>query len=454
MENKIIDALDALDVKEIDRLLDSQMEMDIDMETRNKIKNLVFEKTGLKKRKKALHISLATASIAIVAVFILLFSVDFNNVIAAIGKIYSFIPGYGIIENNDRIEFVIDGENIYDENDNTIAFLQNAVATKDTICVFLELTQKNFEKDFFKVKQSLKQPTIFLYAGEKQYKSGGMNTVSGSGPTSNTIANFKLAASDINNQTSYRIEYPDYHLSLVFKLKKHDNFDALEEIGPTGYHKNISITAVAIQKDGRLEVNLYPINKSEYRINSFANKPGYLGKELCLQTNKGIKTYTASDGYTSPDSKFYFDVLPDENEFVLKIPYLVVESNEYQNIALKIPPKGEKLVINKEIRFKDSTMRIIDLERLTDKRNEFGSLKMTVRFENRDKNKILCNVDFSRTDFFGTPVSGGYSATVDENDILKTVNFDLEKGNNGTLKLRIENPEYYLLGEYSLTLKQ
>jgi len=441
----------------LDEKLDPQMEMNIDMETRKKIKNLVFEKTGLRKRKKALHIRLATViSIAIVAVFILLFSVDFNNVIAAIGKIYSFIPGYGIIENNDRIEFVIDGENIYDENDHTIIFLQNAVATKDTICVFLELTQKNSKKDFSKEKQierknSLKQPAVFLYAGEKQYKPGPMNTVSGSGPTSNTIANFKLAASDINDQTSYRIEYPDYYLTLVFKLKKHDNFDALEEIGPTGYHNNISITAVAMEKDGRLEVNLYPINKSRYRIKSFANKQGYLGQDLYLQTNKGIKTYTASDGYKSPDSKFYFDILPDEKDFVLKIHYLLVESDEYQNIALRIPPIREKLVINKEIRFKDSTMIIMDVERLTDNLNEFGSLKMNVRFENRDKNKILCYVDFSRTDFFGTPIDGSYSATVDENDIVKTVNFDLEKGDNGTLKLRIENPEYYLLGEYSLT---
>jgi hypothetical protein len=280
-------------------------------------------------------------------------------------------------------------------------------------------------------------------------------SIGGGGRIDIITVDFKLDSTDINTKTIYRIKYGDYDLQAEFKLKSYASFDTLEEIGPTETHNDISITAVAERKDGKLEVQLYPINKSGYNIKAYTKEygKGYGVKDLSIETSNGTKTYITPGSYMSPNSKFIFDVSQDEKDMLLKIPYLIVQSNESKNIDLIVPKSGEKLQLNERVEFKGSTMIVTDVERVSDHGGEYGALKIGLRYENHDKNLIMQSAGYTRTNFWGMPGGGGYSFDPDGNGVVSTVYYDLQKGENNKLYLKVGNPSYYLLGEYDLKLK-
>ena len=59
-------------------------------------------------------------------------------------------------------------------------------------------------------------------------------------------------------------------------------------------------------------------------------------------------------------------------------------------------------------------------------------------------------IQFNRINFWGTIQSGGYSSTLDTNDIESTVYLNLKKDDKGTLRFKISNPQYYLTDAYNL----
>lgn len=446
-----------------------KLNFDIDKKTKNKINSMTINKAGISKAKiskKRFFNRKSTASAAIILiVFTFLFIANFDGIVEALGKYFAFIPDYGIIENNKTIEYVIDGKNLKAENSDYIMYIGNALATKNTVNIFLRIEEKNYDEEaFMKKKQEewemlietdeMKEDGIFLIIGDKKYNISSFSS-SGGGKTTDIYADFEVKPEDINTQEIYKIGHVDYDLSLQFKLKRYDSFDSLEEIGSTGYNNNISITAIATKHNNMLEVELYAINKTEDIIHSFNNMydSGYMGKDLHLITNTGEKEYTTSDGYANVNNKFYFNLSKDDKDFVLNIPHIVVKNNESEKVSLKIPNKGEKITINKEINFKDSIVKITEVERVITEGNEHGALKIYFEYENTNENKILNSFHLNRINILGITQSGSYSADIDENGVLKSICYDLEEGEDKILRISIENPVYYLLGQYNLELE-
>ncbi len=465
MDKKIIDMLDTLDIYESDKLLDTDLNMKIDASTMKRIKKAVYRKAGINKRKNIIKKGLTVVVAAALLLVISTFAIGVDNIANAFGKLFSFIPGYGIIENNETIKYTVDGRKLSSENDVAIINLKTVIATENKISVAFELFKKNFDEskmleDKKKEWEQLqkggkpKKPTILLRANGKEFNMTSSSMGSG-GETEHVFIDFGGSPEDINPNTTYTLEYKDYNISIDFKLKTYDSFDSLDEIGPTSIQNNISITAISNKKDNKLEVELYTINKSNYSISSFTKEydKGYEGKDVLLQTNGGIRQYTTPGSSMGANNKFYFDLLSDEKDLVLKIPYLIVESNESQNISLKIPKEGEKLKVNKKVEFKDSTMIITEVEKIKTDVNVFGDLRISFRYENKHNNKIMCNAQFYRTNILGIIEGGGYASTPAENDIVKSVDFALEKGEDKVLRLKIDKPKYYLLGEYNLEIK-
>jgi hypothetical protein len=462
MEEKMSRILDDLTIDETERLLDRDTPVAIDLQTKNRIKNSVFQKTGLKNKRKT---TLFKKFVACAAAFAILLSsfymIGFDHVAAAMSKIFSFIPGVGIMEDNDTIEYIL-SKPASAENNDIVIHLNHAVATSDSITVMFSIERKNYtDEQLYKDKQeewarlqkdgALSHSKVNLYAGNVKYTEYSGFTGSG-GQTETSTFSYSMKVEDVTLNTTYRLELEEYNVSVDFKLKRYDSYDALEEIGSTAYNNDISITAVPAFTDGKVEVDLYSINKSGFYLESY-NKTnnGYLCKDLQLETDSGIKTYIIPDGYGGANGKFIFDIQPGDKNFTLKIPYITVHSSEAKNITLKIPKDGEKITVNKRIEFNDCTMILVDVEKtLPQNMDEFGELKITIKYDNHAKNKIMARFGMMRTDFFGTPMSGSWSGSLDENDILTTVYYTLEKNDGSKLRLKISNPVYYLTDGYTL----
>lgn len=96
------------------------------------------------------------------------------------------------------------------------------------------------------------------------------------------------------------------------------------------------------------------------------------------------------------------------------------------------------------------TMTIVSVKRVNTEGGENGSLVLNINYDNKRSNLIMFSVRFNRINFWGTIQGGGYSSTLDTNDIESTVYFGLKKDDKGTLRLKISNTQYYLTDAYNL----
>ncbi len=458
MEDKVLDIFDDLEIEEAERLLNYDVNIDIHKKVKARIRKSVFSKAGIKsKHNYAPRRVLAGAAAAVAILILSLSAVGFDNVKAAISQMFSFIPGVGIYENNESINYIL-RDMVSTENDEVILTLNNAIASKDSITVMFSLRRKNYsEEQLIKYKQEyeklqksnqLKKPNIRLYTKNQEYTE--YTGSSGSGEIDTFNYTYKLKPDEINKDTTYKLAYKDYNLSLEFKLKDYQTYNNLEQIGATDCHNDISLTAVPVFHGDQVEVNLYAINKSKYRINSF-NKIyyGYKGDDLNLETNSGTKAYSLSDDF-NVSQKYVFKVRSNDNNFTLNVPYIIVQSNEDKKISLPIPNADQVINVNKKVKFKDSTMTIVSVKRINKDSNGNDSLMLNIQYENKRSNLSMFSAEFIRINFWGTPQSGGYSSMLDRNDIESTVYYGLEKGDKGTIRLKISQPKYYLTDAYQL----
>lgn len=284
MEEKMIRIFNNFTIEETERLLDRDMPIVMDPKTMNRIKNSVFQKAGLKnKRKTTIFKKFVACAAAFAIILSSFYMIGFDHVAAAMSKIFSFIPGVGIMEDNDTIEYVL-SKTVSVENNDIVIHLNNAVATKENITVMFSIKKKNYtEEQLYKDKQeewarlqeggALSHSKVNLYAGNVKYTEYS-GVTAGGGETDTSTFSYSIKAEDVSMNTIYRLEYEEYNLSVEFKLERYNTYDALEEIGSTAYNNGISITAVPTFTDDKVEVNLYSINKSEYRLESY-NKTNY-----------------------------------------------------------------------------------------------------------------------------------------------------------------------------------
>lgn len=459
MEDKVLNIFDNLEIEEAERLLNCDVNVDIDKKAKDRISKLVFKKAGIRSKQYFMSRRLVACTAAAVILIISLSVVGVDNVKAVISQAFSFIPGFGIVENNDSINYIL-SNTVTAENENAILTLNNAIATKDSITVMFSLQRKNYsEEQLIKDKQEewdqlqesdkLVQPKVILYTNGNEYTDPMGSTSCGMIDTSSFT--YTLKPDEIHKNTTYKLTYKDFNLTLEFELKDYQTYSDLNQIGATGYNNNISLTAVPTFDGDNVDVNLYYINKSQYRINSF-NKIyyGYKGDDLNLVTNSGTKSYTLPDGYSGVNQKYVFKVNATDTDFTLNIPYIVVQSNENKKISLPIPKVDQVINVNKKVKFNDSTMTIVSVKRVHTANDGNDSLMLSINYDNKRSNLIMFGAQFNRINIFGTPQNGGYSSEIDTNDIESTVYYNLKKGDKGTLRLKISDPQYYLTDAYNL----
>ncbi len=455
MEEKLIAALDQLTIGQTERLLDERIELKMGKKQMDRVRKNVYRKTGFQNRKKREFPKKTAACLAALAIlFTSLAFVGFDTVAAALRQLFGVIPGYGIQENNESIHYVLAAP-VSVENEDVRLTLNSAIATENGVTVLFTLEHKKTawqEKEERRLSGGTPDRlNVALYAeGRKVTTYTGYT--GGGGKSETSAFTFALNAGEIGAGKTYQLEYGDYGLCLLFQLKPYEHFLTLEEIGPTEYHNDISVTAVPAFLDGKVQVDLYAMNKSGYVLQSFCkmDRP-YQNQDLFLQTESGIKHYSIPDGFGGVNSRFLFDIQNSDRFFTLKIPYLTVKTEEEQHVALRIPEEGEKLEVNQQIEFRDCTMTIVTVEKNMSRHiGEFGELKMTIRYENKADNKRMLHPYFARTSIWGKEQSGSWSADVDENGVYTTVYYALEKGERGKLRLKIFDPTYCLTEEYSL----
>jgi hypothetical protein len=473
MEDKIISALDSLTIGQTEQLLDENMKMSIGRQERSRIKNAVYAKMGSKKQtgiyiSKKLAVCAAVFAIVITALAI----VGIDNIAPAINRTFGFVPGHGIMDENGEIKYYL-AYPVSAENDDVILQLIDAIATQDGIEFTVWVKYMAEPEQLEENADPGEGPKVVFYAGIQEFNSWRSSNIQWTyGRYDRMQLKYPVWPENIGIDMTYRAEFVDYNLTLEFELREYDFYDTLEEIGATGYNNNIAITAVPKYLEGQVQVDLYFLNDSGYAKTGFDLYRPYQNKDLHLETNSGVKSYSMPEDRFEYDRSEYrnmrllFDVEPDDKDFILRIPYLLVRSIEKAepDIVLPIPEnEGEKVAINTKAEFKDCIIHIVDVERIPphespDEFSKYGDLKITLTYEYKTGNiaMMVPGLDMEPV-LLEENGEYGYSCTMaDDNEkgVFDTLYYSLHEGESGELRFGLKNPLYYLLDEYNLAFSR
>jgi len=452
MEDKLRTTLDQLDAEETEKLLSTEMTMKIDARTARRIQSRVYKQAGLLPvRRRRLRHRLAAAALLIVLFSGFLSFGGYQPVADALGKLFGFVPGHGIVDSTSELLYRMSETEVKAENEDYMLTLQNAIATKSTVSVVIQLKNKNGEKSSInsEEKENLLQhaanlQNLRLIAAGKQYDMHGW--VQGFNPNYTQITgNFSLPITDLPADTVYTLEDSQTQLSVQFHLQAYDSFQSLEDIGPTVYLKHVSVTATTERKGNLLNVNLYSLSDKLYEVSSFTRDKynTALSGDMFLETTQGERPYIVSDApATLPITQYSFAVTADEQPRTLHIPHLSLKSAESNTIKLPIPKMNEKQIINRELVYRDGSIKILAVERVKYSPSEsdqaVDSLKLSLAYTNSEEEMKLGWV------YLDGPNTGGFGWEFNEQGEAATYYYSLAGYDQSSIELELKNPEYRL----------
>lgn len=463
MEDRIKQLLDRLDEDETERLLDGELPVVIDRRTAATIRKRVFARAGFQAaRTRRLRYRFAAVAVAaIVIASAALASVGLETVAAAFGKLFGYAPGHGIVDGGSAIMYTMETPEPSAENDAYRLTLKSAVATRDTVSVFMTLARKAnagsggalSEEDKQKqLEQAAKPQEVTLETEGRQYAMSGWSR--GSGGQYDTVSGSFVMKDRGPAPGEYRLRDSYSGLTVTFRLRTLDRFESLDQIGPTVYHKELSLTAVSDRTDDRVTINLYPIRTGAYKPVSFTRDPynDELSGDLHLATDRGNRPYRpAEEPYIGPRTEFAFDVKPDENGLALVIPYVTVESEESAAVALTIPPMGQTRTVNKTVSFRDSTVTIRETAKVMYQPpsggTTFEALRIQMAFHNKRDRFELNRLYLSGAN------TGGFGWEFDDSGAATTYYYSLVGYDKGSPRLELQHPQYLITDGFTIPLR-
>ncbi|TCT12959.1 hypothetical protein EDC18_11033 [Natranaerovirga pectinivora] len=469
MEKGIKELLDDLEIEETEKMINkysfsTQMLGEDDLED---IKNLVSKKTGITIKKNKVEASEEThkksflwksyaASFLVVLTIIMAWNGD--NIVQGIHRMFNLVPGVGIVEDEEILYALKSKETV--ETESGRITVENVIVTESTMRIDFEYERKDIsEEELIKIlddewerlikEDQLTKPNISVLKNGESIDASYNGGVGG-GLISRNYLTLELSES-VSVLDVFTVDYEDFNISVDFQLIELEYFNSLDEIGATKIHNNISLTGVAKRDEDHLFVNVYPLNYSKYTLISFNYEYDleFRGQKIELITDKGSREYSLPSSFGSGINATYtFDISDDSKEFLFKIPFIAVESNERSRVTLPIPEGGLVEELNKVISFQDSDLIITSVERTID---EFGfghgHLIINFDYKNTLENKELVGVRLTRGK------SEGWYEEYDDDGRMIAIGYALEKSDRNHLRLNIEKPRYILTDEYNLILE-
>jgi hypothetical protein len=400
------------------------------------------------KTKRFFSPKIIAATAALLAILILPFS---KNVIAEINRFFKYIPG-----NNQVIESRVNGD----------VFVLKKSVKVNTENGYLELTSLVIDNEKSTISilargresgiEDLTIPSVSL-----KLKNGQIIQIHGGGFAASDNREWSINLSTSDNKLKEPFDYKEgdiidaviefenkFNVTVPAKLEKANSYEAYKEIGPTSVKNDLSITAVPMFYDDRLNVNLLyssPIQNSMENYNPKYSLISSLYQPVTLtdKNNNRYKNFSVnniSDSITPFLYELNFDVTAKENNsYKLNIPYIKTTYSNKISHKIKLPKVGKKIDFNNEtIDLGDFKLKLLSTER-KDKDNVIISVDTGY-----DYNKIESLSDIQlygnkKNDYDSW--AGEYYSVSDKNPnlILKQWTIKLNHPNSSDFTLTIES---------------
>jgi hypothetical protein len=431
-EKEMEKMLDGLSVEQTERLLEK--EMNITGRSRKRIQKMAFEKTGLRS-KRSFAQKLAACAAAVVLVFAALSVAGFDNVAAAIGRLFTFIPGVGITQGGTTAVYMAEPVTGQTRSGEARANLVSAVYSNGSLSVTVMIEGKALYHDDF----------IFT-RNQDQMLAADCSLAVAADDSASAMLHISYDTRPPAEDDLFEIEMTGFGERLSFRMIPCRSYDDLTQIGPTDTQNNISLTATAHRADDRLTVWHYPLKHpgatNDEIVGYGAPATGMNTNRHYLQTETGKITETVS-GIQLKGRTVY--VLPESGQTAtLHIPYLAMRREEKGKIESPLPAGYTTVKSGVEVKTSLGTIRIVEITRSqSEYEPDMDTILLTFEFSSKDPGMELYLFNFERTN--GVMMFSAESAHLEHLEV--TVGKNEKK-----LSLRITDLEYYLHGEYVIPL--
>lgn len=396
-------------------------------------------------------------------VLLILILFNHNNIVQAFVSFFGLIPNVGIVTEEDDIRYILK-ETSQASNSNGTLTIENATATNESLTIGFTyreaaasseeelLSQKDSEWDEL-IKNNASPSKDFTLIMDSTYLSFSSGISSSGLREDHMEHNYSLTyqtdKDSILPDKKYTLYFQEKELTVDFELTLLDTVNSIEELGATKTQNNISLTAVTKLSDDILQVSVYPMNNSEYKLISFYRdyEFKYRNQTLRLLTDQGEKDFTLTGRSGLNDTPVYtFDLSDNSVPYELYIPYVVVQSNETTKVKLTIPEPGEIKEVNKELQLDHGSVVITSVERV---KQSFDGDSLLIHFgypEEADNSLVYFGLS-------GTEGSEAWSEFYDDQGRLSALEYALyDNIDKNNITFKVTNIYYLLDEEYHIPI--
>lgn len=457
--------------------------LDID----GRMKRRILDKT----RKKLGYgwFSFKNIAAACLLVFAVTAMIPDTPVNALCQRIFSFIPGVGVVQNNkgsDGIKSVLKEPIKITDGDEFIE-IKTAYIKDNTLNISAKTNVGAIDAGEFKDAAVFKKffsgetsPGIYLLSDNEKHKSIQTQR---SGPSFETRvysinAGFALNKDDLNMQT-FILELEGFGKTIEIKMSPAQSGTVPQDLGRVAVIDDVMVFADVNRTSNTIEILLSAVAPEEYKNIRFSlfDIEKVLFKNGAYIVDKEGSVYEADDEMRKQNNgnmnSFYFNIPQNKKNLKLVIPQILYTRQYYNgDIKINMPKKGKDVVINRKIDLNESTVQIEKASfipandpLLPDDFKPFDCLKIDAGASRQNNSReVICRVipdiqvkqsmqlsdlmsgfisvsNNVNAELWGSDKQHGYSIVQFE-DMAKAgrilLNFDVECAMNGPWEIEIE----------------
>lgn len=472
-------------LKESDFALDKNLQDKILRKAVSKIKSETNEGYKEKPAREKRVSFLSIRNIAAAGLLLLLLSAIIPNspVNALYQKIFSYIPGVGVVRNEsgeDLIKGALDESVRVHDNDEFLE-VESAYITDNALHVTIitnvgtsRIADIKDKKEVLKYFSGETMPGIYLQVGNHKVKLSSYTSGSPSLETkAYTVKGLFYLDENTPSDALFRITMDGFDKTAEFTLSPVKNGVTPESMGSTITVNDIMVFANTERSDGILSVDLSTVANKKYRgvrFNLFDDEKALFQDSVYILDKDGTKYLPDEDlrkQNNSGISKFYFRVPDNKEAAKVVIPQILYSIDYASGIKMNMPKTGKAIDIKKKIELGASVLSINkasliprgdsvlpqDFKEVDCLRIDYG----TKYKDNSDIRILRIIPDIQVPDSlmgYRPPSSGAYSELrpLDSNEGYALVNFeDMDKTKRFMLDFEIE---FAILGPFEMEIRK
>ena len=475
----------------VERINESEFTMNKDMKekilskTYNKISIETKEKKNISqvKRNKISIFSVKNIAAACLTIFIVTAIIPNSPVNALYQKIFSFIPGVGVVQNESEDGIVKSALNEPVKVTDNDEFLEvkSAYIANNTLSVSINtnigtsrIENIKDKKEVLKYFSGETMPGVYLMVKGEKVKLKNYSTGSPSLETkAYNIKGYFYLDENTPDDALFQISIDGFDKAANFKLSPVKNGMTPESMGSTITVKGITIFANTDRSDGILSVDLSTVALKilkGIRFYLFDHEKALFPDSIYILDKDGIRYQPDEDLRKLKNSgvhTFYFRIPDDREVSKIVFPQILYSRDYDSEIRINMPKVDKAININKEIELGESKLRIENASivskndsLLPEEFKNFDCLRIdySTGYKNESNEKILRIIpDIQVPDAmtgYRSPSSGIHSelCPLDKNEGYSITEFeDMDKTKKIMINLGIE---FAIIGPFEMDINE